>query len=80
CEILSPCGSSPCIRGICQNKNSTSFQCTCAPGFTGITCNTKFDVCTSNPCSNGGTCQNLGNGLYTCTCPAAFTGNEICCD
>ncbi|CAF2104402.1 unnamed protein product [Rotaria magnacalcarata] len=78
CEILSPCGSSPCIRGICQNKNSTSFQCTCAPGFTGITCNTKFDVCTSNPCSNGGTCQNLGNGLYTCfNCdiPLCVTGS-----
>jgi hypothetical protein len=35
CEILSPCGSSPCVRGTCQNRNSTLFQCTCQPGFTG---------------------------------------------
>ena len=36
CEILSPCGSSPCLRGTCHNVNSTTFQCACQPGFTGI--------------------------------------------
>ncbi|CAF4664359.1 unnamed protein product [Rotaria sp. Silwood1] len=76
CEILSPCGSNPCRRGTCQNKNSTSYQCACEPGFTGNTCETPFDVCTSNPCMNGGTCTNLGNGLYTCLCSAAFTGSN----
>ncbi|CAF0762583.1 unnamed protein product [Rotaria sp. Silwood1] len=76
CEILSPCGSNPCRRGTCQNKNSTSYQCACEPGFTGNTCETPFNVCTSNPCMNGGTCTNLGNGLYTCLCSAAFTGSN----
>jgi hypothetical protein len=36
CEILSPCGSSPCQSGTCHNVNSTTFQCACQPGFTGI--------------------------------------------
>jgi hypothetical protein len=35
CEILSPCGSNPCVRGTCRNQNSTSYQCICEPGFTG---------------------------------------------
>ncbi|CAF3582391.1 unnamed protein product [Rotaria sordida] len=76
CEILSPCGSNPCIRGTCQNRNSTSFQCACEPGFTGNACEIPFDVCTSNPCMNGGTCRNLGDGFYTCTCPVGFTGSN----
>ena len=65
CEILSPCASSPCIRGTCRNVNSTAFQCLCQAGFTGKetdfdeirliiylgnSCELPFDVCTSNPC------------------------------
>jgi hypothetical protein len=38
CEILSPCGSNPCIRGTCHNINSSSYQCLCEPGFTGKNC------------------------------------------
>jgi hypothetical protein len=32
---MSACGSNPCLRGICQNKNETTYQCVCKPGFTG---------------------------------------------
>ena len=35
CEIISPCGSSPCVRGTCRNLNSTTYQCVCELGYTG---------------------------------------------
>ncbi|CAF1204774.1 unnamed protein product [Adineta ricciae] len=76
CEIISPCGSSPCIRGTCRNLNSTTYQCVCELGYTGVSCEIPYDVCTSGPCQNGGTCLNLGSGLYRCTCPVAFTGTN----
>lgn len=48
--MTSACGSNPCIHGTCQNRNQTTFQCICKPGFTGHTCDTSFDMCTTNPC------------------------------
>jgi hypothetical protein len=35
CEILSPCGSNPCVHGTCHNLVPTSYQCVCEPGYTG---------------------------------------------
>lgn len=92
CELASACESNPCVQGICQNKNPTTYQCICKPGFagkwwsieysvsnkihSGKKCDTPFDICNNNPCVNGGTCSNLGNGLFVCACPAGFTGND----
>jgi hypothetical protein len=69
CELISACGSNPCVQGICQNKNETTFQCICKPGFTGNkyeflkasfwdidlgkTCDISFDICHTNPCKLG---------------------------
>jgi len=53
CELISACGSNPCVQGICQNKNETTFQCICKPGFTGNNCDISFDICHTNPCKLG---------------------------
>ncbi|CAF0904049.1 unnamed protein product, partial [Adineta ricciae] len=76
CEFVSACGSNPCRRGTCQNKNETTFQCICHPGYTGTTCDTSLDVCDTNPCMNDGVCTNLGKGLFVCACPAGYSGTD----
>lgn len=48
----------PCENGgTCTNDNFSSFQCTCAPGFTGRKCEKRADACVDEPCKNGGICQ-----------------------
>ena len=37
----------------------------------------KTDLCSSNPCVNGGTCNSAANG-YWCDCPVGYTGTS--CD
>ena len=64
----------------CQNGatcitpfNSLTFLCICAPGYSGIRCQTNVNECTSQPCENGGTCADLING-YNCSCVDGYTG------
>ena len=40
-----------------NNKNGTSFQCTCQ-GFTGSTCAVDINECLQSPCINNGQCIN----------------------
>ncbi|KAL0169366.1 hypothetical protein M9458_033962, partial [Cirrhinus mrigala] len=52
-------------------------SCLCPPGFTGIFCEIKPDVCEPNPCVNGGTCFDNAHGGIRCTCPPRFTGPKL---
>ncbi|CAF4416809.1 unnamed protein product, partial [Adineta steineri] len=34
------------------------------------------DVCTPNPCLNGGTCMSNNVGGFTCQCPQGYSGQR----
>lgn len=42
-------------------------------GWTGPSCLTSTDECSSNPCYNNATCID-GHNSYACTCQPAYTG------
>lgn len=42
-------------------------------GWTGPSCLTSTDECSSNPCYNNATCID-GHNSYTCTCQPGYTG------
>ncbi|XP_055585474.1 protein serrate-like [Uranotaenia lowii] len=52
------------------------FVCSCAPGWTGPTCEINIDECAEGPCENGGTCIDMV-GRFRCECPPQWTG-EAC--
>ena len=64
-------GSNPCISWPCSNGGSCSgfngtFTCACAPGFSGISCQSDVNECASSPCGPGLVCVDMVNG-YVCT-------------
>ncbi|XP_029806726.1 protein delta homolog 1 [Suricata suricatta] len=81
CEIdVRACSSGPCANnGTCVNIDSSRYECTCAPGFSGMTCREKAGPCAVNgsPCQHGGTCvDDEGWASYaSCLCPPGFSGN-----
>ncbi len=72
-QCFNGCAAAPCQNGgQCRTFPST-FDCVCAPGWTGATCSVSVDDCASAPCRNGATCVDALNG-YTCNCAAGFNG------
>jgi EGF-like domain len=70
CANINDCPQDRCQApaGTCVDGINT-HGCTCNPGFSGMDC--VNDICTPNPCRNGGTCSRTGT---LCTCPAGFSG------
>ena len=61
----------------CQNggsPNAVCSMCDCPPGFTGSSCQTDIDECSSLPCLNGGICSD-GINSFTCQCQLGYTGS-----
>ncbi|XP_078670664.1 MAM and LDL-receptor class A domain-containing protein 1-like [Branchiostoma floridae x Branchiostoma belcheri] len=58
----------------CENLQG-SYTCHCATGWIGSNCETN--VCTNNPCTNGGTCQVAQNAVqgFQCLCQPGFDGS-----
>ncbi len=59
--------------GYCETVNTTYF-CRCDFGYTGVNCETEYDICSSLPCKNGGICSSSGSTGYSCSCNAGYTG------
>ncbi|KAF4525401.1 hypothetical protein B566_EDAN004144, partial [Ephemera danica] len=78
----SPCSSSPCAHGgACQDIGPYTFNCSCAPGYSGSQCelvnpaslhSTPGEIsCYVRSCMNGGTCT---GDPPQCVCPEKWTG------
>ncbi len=53
--------------GICNELSSTTFNCTCAPGWEGENCEKMINYCYDGLCENNGVCcSSLLN--YSCEC------------
>ncbi|KAL6096416.1 vcan [Pungitius sinensis] len=70
------CSASLCLNGGSCFQETSQNLCVCAPGFTGLRCETEVDECRSNPCLNGATCVD-GVSSFTCLCLPSYSG-ELC--
>jgi hypothetical protein len=71
--LENPCAAEPCLNGgQCTVTDVSSYQCQCAPGFDGKTCELDARACqTQQPCgqSPDARCQSFRSGAalqYVC--------------
>lgn len=65
---INDCSTNSCKNGATCHDLLGTFNCTCAPGFEGRTCDVDINECArANLCMNGGTCVNL-IGSSKCVC------------
>ncbi len=77
---INECDPNPCLfNGVCHNLVNR-YKCDC-PSFTsGTNCSIvcpslSCELCSSNPCHNGGECKVDAKGNQTCSsCPDGYTG------
>ena len=50
---LNMCRSSPCLNGGTCSNSPDSFECMCAPGFNGSTCELTINVTDTKPTLQG---------------------------
>ncbi|KAI8500842.1 hypothetical protein Bbelb_216600 [Branchiostoma belcheri] len=75
CRDINDCSPNPCKNGGNCNDLGNSFQCACAAGYEGDTCQTDINDCSPNPCQHGGTCTDLVNG-FQCECLSGYSGDN----
>jgi hypothetical protein len=71
----SPCGD----FGVCEVTNSSTlgFKCICLDSYTGMLCDSKIQVCLSDPCVNG-ECKETNTFDFECVCTPGYAGKK--CD
>ena len=58
------------------DMSGANLKCeACLPGWFGDDCHSQSDLCSPNPCQNGGVCENRDNKV-TCTCAPGFYGDK----
>ena len=70
--------SRPCRHGgTCQSAVG-GMVCLCRPGYAGILCEVKVNLCRLNPCQNGGKCVRAPRRKsgFRCRCKAPFHGRR----
>ncbi|XP_011183876.2 cadherin-related tumor suppressor [Zeugodacus cucurbitae] len=73
-----PCSPNPCEANAQCRRIAYDFQCICPPNREGKNCQLhRGDVCTSNPCRNGGSCMHSPDGAsFFCLCRPGYRGNQ----
>lgn len=61
---------------MCVNVGTFGFRCVCPTGFLPPRCSRTTNVCSPNPCRNGGTCTQINRYDYRCSCPTGKTGRN----
>ncbi|XP_072039344.1 IgGFc-binding protein-like [Amphiura filiformis] len=80
CDVVNAnqCQNNPCQNGgTCIPTTGDDFECKCAPGWFGPTCENDDPCVNPNPCQNGGECVLLADGTTACICPQGW-GGAIC--
>lgn len=79
CQRANSCVNKPCGNGVCTSVDDENilYKCTCAPGYSGINCQTFVDPCKSFPCQNSGVClTNATNASdFFCICLPQYSGS-----
>ena len=90
CEVFfNPCEGQCLNGGTCDViEDGHYFHCSCAPGYTGYSCETTIMITTDSPdaptlppelvidsfCFNNGSLETDSSSMSTCRCVAGFTG------
>lgn len=77
--VSGSCDSNPCQHGGTCDVIDKEPVCTCATGYTGVTCETAINPCLSNPCDVNAVCDFIGPGRFNCTCEPGYTGDGFNC-
>ncbi|XP_045763527.1 cubilin homolog [Maniola jurtina] len=73
------CESNPCgVHGHCHPLRE-GYTCICFPGYSGSHCTDNNNMCSNNPCRNGGSCRldERSTRGFRCECTALYSG-DLC--
>jgi len=75
-ELLTDCRFGlPCNNGDCTLSGEGFYECSCFPGWGGLTCDVSL-ACSPNPCGTDGLCITDAQGLPVCYCAAGWIGDS----
>ena len=80
-DFCSQPNGNPCKNGggcVLTNKNHPWFLCNCVTPYSGPTCTTLPDTCSTTPCKNSGVCTNtvIAPNFHDCECSYPFSGQD----
>lgn len=81
CSLHDHCSSNPCKNGATCVNQPTTFACTCGRGWSGNTCESQIDPCSSaalNNCDMHATCIFAMN-TFSCACNTGYRGSGTSC-
>ena len=63
--------------GVCNETSSTTFSCSCQPGWISVHCEEKINYCENITCLNNGVCRPLFLN-FTCECLGTSFSGRYC--